>query len=77
MNLGFASICLFDLTAYVFEISMNFNSRMCYLGTDKTVKHKASLKVGKWITIQNVKHLEVLDNTDALANKYRKNTQTC
>lgn len=34
---------------------MNFDSKMCYLGTDKTVKHNASLKVGKWITIQNVK----------------------
>lgn len=42
---------------------------MCYLGTDKTVKHKASLKVGIQITIQNVKKYWTIQ---VLANKYRK-----
>lgn len=33
------------------------------LGTDKTVKHKASLKTGKRITIHKVEHYEVLDTS--------------
>lgn len=33
------------------------------LGTDKTVKHKASLKTGKRITIHRVEHYEVLDTS--------------
>lgn len=36
---------------------------MHYLGTDKTVKHKASLKTGKRITIHKVEHYEVLDTS--------------
>lgn len=53
---------------------MKSDSNVCYLGTDKTVKHKASLKVGEQITIQNVKKYWT---KQVLANKYRKNTHTC
>lgn len=51
-----------------------WQQNVSYLGTDETVEQKASLQVGKWITLQYVKHKEVLNSTGFLANKYRKKT---